>query len=333
MKMKLFYGLIILSGILSLSCNEHLVGTQLLHNDFSNWQLLRPSPNDGSYYDLFFLDENNGWITGDSGKILYSSNGGFNWKQQNSSIKETIHSITFLDNNIGWACGGRYILHTNDGGANWQVQFYDTDPTQLPNPKIYFQILFVNASVGFAVNNYGELYKTNDGGKHWIVEATWSYRGAARLFFVNNMVGYVFTMKEILKTKDGGNTWQKFDYKTPLCTGIYFADEKVGWSLAFVPTNSIIINSPIYKTTDGGMNWTFVDSLPDAYLNDVNFFDNKTGIILGTTKIFITTDGGNNWEVVADFSQTDIRFVDIAVVNKKNVWVSDYKGVIYKSSK
>jgi photosystem II stability/assembly factor-like uncharacterized protein len=332
MKKKLFYGLIILCGILSLSCNEHLVGIQLQSANLSSWQLLRASPNDGNYYDLFFLDENNGWITGDSGKILYSSNGGADWEKQNSPIHEKIHSIIFLDKNNGWVCGGRYILHTNDGGVNWQVQFQDTDPTQLTNPKVYFQILFVNASLGFAVNNYGELCRTTDAGNKWVVQTKWDYRGAARIFFVNDMVGYVFTIREIYKTKNGGETWDKFEYDTPLCTGIYFTNENIGWSLAFVPTNSVIINSPIYKTTDGGRNWIFVDSLKDSYLNDISFFDNKTGIILGTTKIFMTTDGGNNWEVAADFSQTDVRFVDIAVVDKKNVWVSDYKGVIYKSS-
>lgn len=76
--------------------------------------------------DIFFVDDKHGWAAGENGLILYTSNGGDRWTAQASGTEETLRSIRFTDKYMGWAVGGDLgvgvIVHTNDGGRNWEVQ-------------------------------------------------------------------------------------------------------------------------------------------------------------------------------------------------------------------
>ena len=49
------------------------------------------------------LDSLNCWAAGDFGLILHTSNGGAEWQVQNSTIYNNILDIFFLNKNLGWA--------------------------------------------------------------------------------------------------------------------------------------------------------------------------------------------------------------------------------------
>ena len=71
-------------------------------------------------FDVHFVDDNNGWIAGNTGLILHTSNGGINWEVQNAPPNNTYYSIYFTDNQNGWAGGySGKLIRTTDGGANW----------------------------------------------------------------------------------------------------------------------------------------------------------------------------------------------------------------------
>ncbi|MGE5432893.1 MAG: WD40/YVTN/BNR-like repeat-containing protein, partial [Syntrophomonadaceae bacterium] len=109
----------------------------------------------GIYNAIFFSDVNNGWIVGDQGKVLNTTDGGTNWNYvTNSGINPDDRSKTvfFLDANKGWIStkdGNGYgvIQHTTDGGKSWTRQI--TPLTNSQGGNAIFNIYFVDAHNGW----------------------------------------------------------------------------------------------------------------------------------------------------------------------------------------
>ncbi|MBK6507416.1 MAG: hypothetical protein IPG02_17650 [Ignavibacteria bacterium] len=55
--------------------------------------------------EIYFVDENTGWISGSNGLILKSTNGGINWSTQTSNTFQTLWALFFIDENVGWVIG------------------------------------------------------------------------------------------------------------------------------------------------------------------------------------------------------------------------------------
>lgn len=69
---------------------------------------------------VFMLDADTGWIAGNTGTILATSNGGALWLPQLSGTLANLRDIHFRDAQNGWAVGeGGTILATTNGGADW----------------------------------------------------------------------------------------------------------------------------------------------------------------------------------------------------------------------
>lgn len=99
---------------------------------------------------------------GDRGNIVVS-NDGANWAQVQVPVRSTLTSVTFADQNNGWAVGhDAAILHTGDGGKTWQLQSFQPE---LEKP--FLDVLFADASRGYAVGAYGLFMTTSDGGATW----------------------------------------------------------------------------------------------------------------------------------------------------------------------
>jgi photosystem II stability/assembly factor-like uncharacterized protein len=104
------------------------------------------------------------------------------------------------------------------------------------------------------------------------------------------------------RTTDGGATWQvgtvpgaeKLDFRD-----VEAFTENMAYLLSIGPGE----NSRIYKTTDGGKNWTLQFKNPDkdAFYDALAFWDPDTGIALsdpvnGRFRILATHDGGATWK-------------------------------------
>jgi photosystem II stability/assembly factor-like uncharacterized protein len=97
------------------------------------------SPVNTTLSSLFLLDSLNVWAAGNSGTIIYSSDGGDNWSIQNSGISYpyNIVDIHFSDSINGWCVSinvfeppfGTILLKTTDGGVNWQSFPYPEELT------------------------------------------------------------------------------------------------------------------------------------------------------------------------------------------------------------
>lgn len=198
---------------------------------------------------------------------------------------------------IGYACGMQYtydadgvIVKTTDGGNNW-VQIWPSSGTIDGLQGIWF----ISDLVGFACgwNNY--FIKTTDGGFTWtpitVGSDVWYYRDVEFWDASNGVaVGVMNTTGSqcAFITSNGGNTW------VAAASGMDVADV-MGISYA---SASIVYgvgqSGSVYKSTDGGHNWT-VSSTLSAMLLGVDFANTSFGVVGGEEKIFATNSGGSSW--------------------------------------
>ncbi|OUR82765.1 hypothetical protein A9Q82_04670 [Cycloclasticus sp. 46_120_T64] len=105
------------------------------------------------------------------GHIVYSKDGN-TWNQATSPVQILLTNVFFLNENLGWATGhDAVILHTKDGGQNWQLQYEDPIPGgDIPKPLL--DVYFSDENNGFASGAYGLMLKTVDGGENWQMVST-----------------------------------------------------------------------------------------------------------------------------------------------------------------
>ena len=66
------------------------------------WKALA-SPTSRNLNKVCFIDSLEGWVAGDTGTILHTSDGGNNWTRQNPGILDDITELFMLDRRFGWA--------------------------------------------------------------------------------------------------------------------------------------------------------------------------------------------------------------------------------------
>jgi len=126
--------------------------------------------------------------------------------------------------------------------------------------------------------------------------------------FINPEVGFILGRDGlILKTTDGGNSWQEISSNTNnWLEDIFFIDGIKGWI-----TGS---NGTVLITSDGGDNWNNINTSINTHLRSIYFLNDDFGWVSGDNAIYRTTNGGLNWEINRQdsifFSFFSITFID-----------------------
>ncbi|HMN23221.1 MAG TPA: YCF48-related protein [Ignavibacteriaceae bacterium] len=219
------------------------------------------SPTNDILRKIFFFDKNDGWATGLSGAIIHTSNGGSTWVLQNSTVTTPIVDIFFVNKNVGWAL------------------------TYPQSPPFGTTIL-----------------KTTNSGAEWFKDSTFFLNEIMyTIHFFNDNVGFLGG-SGIKKTTDGGKTWNKSFIEPggvstlPVYKFSFFND-----TLGYACGGRLDIAGVIWRTTDGGDNWSYIGLSPDQIF-DVFVFDSLNALALsgdpeGLFPIIKikTTDGGISW--------------------------------------
>lgn len=255
-----------ISAIFLLSVSVHLA--------FAQW-VVQPRVTTAHLYQVKFIDRNNGWVVG-----LYFVLSGNVFKPSNESS----------------------ILRTTDAGNSWSERVL--------NNCVLVGLAFVNRSVGWAVgataSGNGLICKSNDGGDLWyVVDTSAAQSGYGTIQFLDQQHGWIGgwndTASFVLRTTNGGVTWESTYDKSLDVNELFFLDTINGWAVGE--------NGKIYKTTDGGATWQAVFQAPNPDnplgkepLRRIWFTDPMHGCAVGgisgvETKVW-TSDGGVSWNVV-----------------------------------
>jgi len=95
----------------------------------------------------------------------------------------------------------------------------------------------------------------------------------------------------MVRTEDGGATWEAVRVDDLDIRGVHFFDEDHGWICGN--------DGKIYLSTDGGLTWerrifTGTPQMDDLFA--VEFVTPEHGYLLGYSGVFVTDDGGFDWE-------------------------------------
>jgi photosystem II stability/assembly factor-like uncharacterized protein len=308
-----------------------------LNMNAQQWELCT-SPVTVPLNDIYFYDLNKGWIAGNKGVILSTTNGGSDWSVKSTNTAYNLSSIYFNDLSKGWATGANgTILYSTDEGNTWQ---YQNDVTNIH----IFKIQFCNTNTGFMVGGTmfdGIIFKTQDGGLKWTNITPSNINGTYRaLYFINEREGWVvggkstidnFEPNLIMHTMDGGNTWDELSNRIvgPLY-GIHFFNPQLGWAYGDSPLGF----GPI-KTTDGGKTWDTKRlqkgelAYTDIYTS-FGFTDSLNMWIAGTVvdTIYCTTNGGITW--TASQMPKYVNFYSITFKKNKQGYAVGGGGSIFR---
>jgi photosystem II stability/assembly factor-like uncharacterized protein len=171
--------------------------------------------------------------------LEFTDDGGITWKAPQNYFQGYL--VFFKDLNHGWCLREHITFLTNDGGNNWQT-YYDT----ISSGDFYsiYDFYFIDTSRGWKIGGFpghknAFISSTIDGGKNWSIQ----YQGNATdwydgIYFPDSLYGYVAGYRGdgdsvlILKTKDGGLTWEEQIYlaiNAGLSRNIFFTDSITGW--------------------------------------------------------------------------------------------------------
>jgi photosystem II stability/assembly factor-like uncharacterized protein len=160
------------------------------------------------FYSVEFEDEKRGFIVGDEGLILATTDGGFSWEEQKSGVNEQLFHLS-IRGKEGWVIGtGGTILHTHDAGKNWYPQRSGTDAD-------LNRVYLLTEKIGLITGDKGTLLRTVNAGATWQKMDVGVSEPLFGMSFIDKKTGWVVGYQgRVIRTYDGGIHWVDQDSAT-----------------------------------------------------------------------------------------------------------------------
>ena len=293
-------------------------------------------PDREDYYDAFVLDANNAWVSGGRGLILHVTNNGQDFAMLETGVQKAIYEVDFATAEDGVAVGqDGIVLKTDDGGKTWT-----RNPIELPlldwqvaQPHYFAVSRGADAQHIWAVGPVGAIIRSQDGGETWENLSLWcdmSFDNFATsdpaddpestlrlnpcdvtlngVSFPTNTDGWVAgEFGIILRTQDGGVTWQRQRnvHNLPKYTRPELPEEEA--IRQRIP--------PLY--------------IEDLFLIDVDFRSAQEGYVTGESGTLLqTTDAGETWTNIPSGSFNTLLSVTAAPDNNRSDFATGVLGTL-----
>ncbi len=255
---------------------------------------------------ISFVNALQGWTVGDLGNafgyIIQTTDGGKTWTEQRnilhhlyaSGSAQTTQQAVTVGRLDSFLVRTGLVARTTNGGSRWQEQRLLTRIDKVE---------FVDQFHGWAIaveGDSGSIIHTRNGSLSWTLQHydREEVIHLSGISFVDSLHGWGISVLEapwLLRTTNGGKTWEKF-YKfgaggrSALFNDICFADSLNGWLCGNANYNGFV--PIIFRTPDGGRSWR------------LEFADLETPNLFGA--------------------------VDIVALDQHLAWAISYTGEIYK---
>ncbi|NOR73777.1 MAG: T9SS type A sorting domain-containing protein [Draconibacterium sp.] len=297
-------------------------------DDYStyNWTSLNVPNNNGNYLEVYFFDDNNGFLYqyDQSHYLLKTSDGGVSWTEVSTPEQSFIYEIDFADSKNGYIrTDGNFIFKSVDGGDSWTK--IEIPNTFYYNKAIDMEVISSGTVILTLDNSNNDVIKTVDAGVNWEVLEVDAII-PKYLSFVNDSVGFILDQNydepiKLLKTTNGGESWNmiaSFGDGTQHAKGIDFYSEEIGFIYGSGFKGNDMVTY-IWKITEGGTTFTLHErtgfEISDLeYLTpDFLFFSGNDRLSINNPQIItLNFEDSNNapvWDVGSDDEVHALFFV------------------------
>ena len=245
------------------------------------------------YAIRFTADGKTGWICGEEGIILHTTDGGETWTRQESTVKSNLFKLYVVDDKTAYAVGANATaLRTVDGGDHWQS-------AKIPKAIDLFDLTFSDKNTGWAVGEFSTILKTTDSGQTWLVQSggnmgEYTIGPFFTITFTDPQHGIAAGLSGDLSiTSDGGKTWQPAKLPDSSATATYTVAEDTA-------------NKKLWAGGTGGRmfgqnasgQWQKVEQVTFRDITDITFVGNE-GVAVGLNgTILLTSNAGEQWQAV-----------------------------------
>jgi len=137
------------------------------------------------------------------------------------------NSLAAHGDHLWFGTNGGRVFHSSDRGDNWEVNVLDNNMT-------VHSLAFKDTLNGLAIGSQRTLFRTEDGGKTWVISPSTGFPYALQsiAFVPGTKNSYIatstFTDFAMIYTNDGGATWQEIPDVNALGV-IEFSSPSLGW--------------------------------------------------------------------------------------------------------
>jgi photosystem II stability/assembly factor-like uncharacterized protein len=313
----------------------------LRSSDRSNWFVRDPSIYPRNFRNIYFSDNNNGWIVGSSNLIRRTVNAGLTWSTVSSGLPTTtsvtFSSVHFINNSYGIIGGeGGNILWSENGGASWNRHVQSGGANWSANRINAVRVIELqsgNRPSRIAVGNSGTVLRSDfldyrkistvgtivnsgtfstDGVYSNLVQDSTSGNGTGAVFNVT-ITNNVATSVTVVSGGSGYATGN-----TITIGGLQLGEVTSDIFMSFSVSSTISLFSTITVS-------------PNVNINCVIFVSTSGGIMVGDSgSRWVTGDGGKTWSNQGMTVTSNL----ISICNFGNlIWIGTSTGqILYSAS-
>jgi len=258
----------------------------------------------GAFTDVEFLNDQLGLVSGE-GRVLKTIDGGKTWHpilEAPPLTFVTYNSLYFIDEDTYYVSDGT-LKRTTDGGKTWETLI---DKGTIKVKSVQF-IGNISYAAWFNINSSetSGIFKSTD---NWATYTSFDivnhpFNPVFSVKFTDENTGYAGSQYDLIKTEDGGATWNKIQ-------------ESAGTKRISLAPNVFYLYSmdwPFYiqRIENAGSTAKKLD-VPDTYhpqgVSALYFFDDQNGIMSVSvlsqypengTVLYRTSNGGADWDLIS----------------------------------
>lgn len=286
-----------------------------------SWEMVdHPFDDETTLNSSFFIDEMNGWVVGyvnsipRTGYIIATDDGGENWNVQELDVLGILGDVAFNDLNTGFVCGENGLIRKTTNGGDYWLTKNTPDTSDL------LSISFSDVNNGWVCGDSGTILYTSDAGETWIKQTSNVGFVLNAINFISSDSGWIVgNAGTILFTADGGTNWviQNSPGSSDL-RDVYFKNNNEGWAVGLYGT--------ILHTTNSGSTWDQLSTGLDTEYRSISFCACGQGWIVGNNGTILYSTNGISW--VEQLSGTSSILQGIFMVSNTKGWAVGHEGTI-----